>query len=172
MFFLSTATKGFRTAMFIIFLGIIPAAAIVMFLFYYTRRNIKLTSIKSSAPYVENSVSPCVQHVISACKGVGTVFSKKRPPVPSVSQKISNRTIEIMPTGLISTTNTEAINRSNTIGKRPESASRMSLKNIKGLRLNTNIFNKVQNGVEATGSKTETSVCVKELAKQFVQPKI
>lgn len=156
--------------MFIIFLGIIPAAAIVMFLFYYTRRNIKLTSIKSPAPYVENSVYPCVQHVVAACKGVGIVFSKKRAPVPSVSQKIVNRTIEIRPTGLISTTNTEAINRSNTIGKRPDS-SRMSLKNIKGLRLSTNIF-KAQNGMNASASKTETSVCVKELAKQFSQPKV
>lgn len=139
-----------------------------MFLFYYTRRNLKLTSIKSPAPYVENSVVPCVQHVISACKGVGTVFSKKRTPVPTVSQKVANRTIEIRPTGLISTTNTEAINRSNTIGKRPESTSRMSLKNIKGLRLNTNLFK----GAEVTASKTEATVSVQELTKQFSQPKI
>lgn len=122
--------------------------------------------MKSPAPYVENSVLPCVQHVISACKGVGTVFSKKRTPVSTVSQKVANRTIEIRPTGLISTTNTEAINRSNTIGKRPESTSRMSLKNIKSLRLNGSLFK----GTETTA--TESSVSVQELAKQFSQPKV
>lgn len=166
VFLLFSATKGFRTALFIVFLGIIPAVAIVMFLFYYTRRNISLTSIKSPAPYVVNSVSSCVQHVISACKGVGTVFTKKRTPVSTVSQKVANRTIEIRPTGLISTTNTEAINRSNTIGKRPESASRMSLRNIKDLRLNGSLFK----GTETT--VTDRSVSVKELTQQFSQPKV
>lgn len=159
-----SATKGFRTALFIIFLGIIPAAAIIMFLFYYTRRNIKLTSIKSPASYVENSIYPCVQHVFLACKGVGNVFTKKPTPVSTVSHKVANRTLEIRTTGLISTTNTEAINRSNTIGKRPESASRMSLKNIKGLRLNGNLFKNAE--------PTESSVSVKELTKQFSQPKV
>lgn len=139
-----------------------------MFLFYYTRHNIKLTSFKSPAPYVVNSVVPCVQHVISACKGVGTVFTKQRTPVPTVSQNVANRTIEIRPTGLISTTNTEAINRSNTIGKRPDAASRMSIKSIKGLRLNSNLFK----GTETTSSKTESSISVKELSKQFSQPKV
>lgn len=158
--------------MFVIFLGIIPASALLMFLFFYSRNNLKLTSKKSPAPYVENSCPPCVQHVVAACKGVGTVFSKNKraPTVPTVSQKISNRQVEITTAGLISTTNTEAINRSNTIGKRPDSSARTSLRNIKGLRLNTNIF-KGQSSADAQ-TKGETKISVKELAKQFAQPKV
>lgn len=183
--------------MFVIFLGIIPVVAILALLSYYARHNIKLTWKKSPVPYVTNSLSSCWQHVMSACKGVGTAFSKQQIMVPSEMSKNEDgcrkNNIEIKKTALISTTNTDGISRSNTIGNdysRGNSAdgvgdnktitqNKISFKNIKGLRLSTNLsIFKTNNSADATCDTPQTcetlcsspdlpSVSVKDLADQF-----
>lgn len=112
-----SARRGFVTAMFVIFLGIIPVIAVLALLSYYAKHNLRLTWKKPAAPYVTNCVSSSWQHVISACKGVGTVFSNQHINIPTVSHKVSNErnNIEIKHSGLVSTTNCDGINRSNTI---------------------------------------------------------
>lgn len=181
--------------MFVIFLGIIPVIAILALLSYYARHNIKLTWKKSPVPYVTNSLSSCWQPVMSACKGVGTVFSKQQITTVSVQNEdhCPKKNIEIKKTGLISTTNTDGINRSNTIGNdysRGNSGSGdgdnknvtqniISFKNIKGLRLSTNLsIFKTNNSPDVTCDTPQTgetlcsspelpSVSVKSLVNEF-----
>lgn len=170
--------------MFVIFLGIIPVVAILAFLSYYARHNIKLTWKKSPVPYVTNSLSSCWQRVMSACKGVGTLFSQQKITTTNADHSSKNN-IEIKHTGLISTTNTDGIIRSNTIGNSDTSINgvgdnknRICLKNIKGLRVATNLSIFKSNDISAdcdTPQTSETlcsadelpSVSVKDLAKSF-----
>lgn len=195
------------TALFVIFLGIIPAVGLLAFFSYYLRY-IQFSWKKPPTPYVANSVSSCWQHVTCACKGVGTVFSKKPPPVPTISQTVndnaanvpnSKRNFEIEHSGLVSTTNADGIIRSNTIvdgnirvkkgeggsgseGGKIDSGGRMSFKNIKGLKLNTNLSffksntNSSSNTVEGGSPCTTETFCssgetpqisVKDLSSRF-----
>lgn len=164
-------------ALFVIFLGIIPGLVLIAFLTYYIKHNVLHIRSKSSAPtYVKTCLSNSFQHVVSACRG-GSLFSN---PIPTVSQNIPNnvniRNLEIKPTGLISTTNTDVIIRSNTItNTNTESGGfrRLSLRNIKGLKLNTNLRWNRSSHCE-TPATTETIcdspnlvVSVKDLAKKF-----
>ncbi|CAG9821991.1 unnamed protein product, partial [Phaedon cochleariae] len=151
------ARRGLVIALFVIFLGIVPLITIILLLSYYARRNFKFGWKKPSATtYVTNYF----QHVMSACKGFGP--SNKHSPVPTISTKVSQNDessvkrakLEIETIGLISTSNTEYILRSNTITKPlectrehetnnrvenvelPKAERRLSLKNIKNLKLN------------------------------------
>lgn len=142
--------KEFVTAMFIIFLGIIPALAIFGLILYYTRHNLKITWPQTTRKYVLNFLV----HVFCACKGVG---KKSKQPIPTISQQVStknggserNPKLEIKQTGLISTTNTDVINRNSRFFNVNESGSfkeplksglaenksyRLSLKNVKNLK--------------------------------------
>lgn len=168
-------------AMYIVFLGIIPVAAIVAFLLYYTRYNVNFKWQKTSAAYV---LSNCLKHVNCACCCPCT---RDKPTVPTVSHRVDNakpattrlRNIDIKPTGLISTTNTQILNNcascSNDNLVLPESQKRrMSLKTIKNLKINTNFKLKpksdnitlatIQTDDEDSGLKF---VSVKNLSKQF-----
>lgn len=192
-------------ALFVIFLGIIPAVGLLA-LFSFYLRYIQFSWKKPPTPYVANSVSSCWQHVTCACKGVGTVFSKKPSSVPTVSQTVndntanipnSKRSFEIKHSGLVSTTNADGIIRSNTIvdgnirakkgeggnssdNNKSDSGSRMSFKNIKGLKLNTNLnffkSNNSSNKVDESSPCTTETYCspeekpqiyVKDLSSRF-----
>lgn len=146
--------------MFIIFLGIIPLLSIIAFITYYTRNNLKFSCQKSPLTYVLASMC---QGISCACKGVG-----KQKTVPTLSERVSKkpsssiRNLEIKPTGLISTTNREAINNSSNIINNSidtndiniiEPKRRLSFKNIRGLKFNTN-FRLSKNKIESLESDT------------------
>ncbi|KAF7277249.1 hypothetical protein GWI33_009006 [Rhynchophorus ferrugineus] len=95
-------------ALYIIFLGIIPAIGILAMFYFYTKHNKKF-NWKKSPP--TTYVIKCFQHVFCMPKGVGSLNSV--PTVSNVSP--SGRNIEIGKTILISTTNPDGIVRSNTI---------------------------------------------------------
>lgn len=132
------------TALFIIFLGIIPALAIVGFLFYYTKHNIRLSWKQSSLVYVIFQSCSCFRNALTACKGVGD-----KQAIPTVSKRVSKslRNLEVKQTGLVFTTNRQIINNSSTlvdlnensdISNRNARKSRFSWRNLKGLKLNIN----------------------------------
>lgn len=142
--------------MFIIFLGIIPLLSIIAFITYYTRNNLKLSCHKSPLTYVLASMC---SHISCACKGVGN-----QKTVPTISERITKkpsssiRNLEIKPTGLISTTNREAINNSSNIINNSidtndvniiEPKRRLSFKNIRGgFKFNSN-FRLSRNRIES-----------------------
>lgn len=139
------ARQGVVAALFIIFLGIVPLIAIIVLLSYYARQNFRFGWKKSQAStYVTN----CLQHAVSACNGVGSLFQKSPTTTSTNShtkQPLHRNDVEIKQTGLISTTNTDCILRSKTITKKddviecknskPKAEWRVSLKNFKRLSL-------------------------------------
>ncbi|RZC33717.1 disintegrin and metalloproteinase domain-containing protein 12, partial [Asbolus verrucosus] len=181
------ARKEFVVALFVIFLGIIPAMVLLAFLTYYVRHNIlNIRPSKPSPPtYVKNCLLSSFQHVLSACKG-GSFFSNRSNTSKSVPNQPNNiRNVEIKPAGLISTTNTDVIIRSNTITKNTNvetgtgGTRRLSLKNIKALKLNTRLS--IHKNKESSPSQTPATaetICslddkptlvlsVRELTKKF-----
>lgn len=158
------ARRDIITAIYIIFLGVIPAIGIIFYLTFYTKHNWKFTWQKSpSTSYVSLLLAYFFKssNTSSACKtGDGL-----RRDIPTISKhvtqynnsnaKTSNireRNLEIKPTGLISTTNHEAINNSTNINLNkdinnsgnPESNNgnkrRLSFKALRSsLKLNTNL---------------------------------
>lgn len=135
------ARKEFVMAMYIIFLGIFPLIAIVAFLTYYTKYNVNFKWQKTSgSAYVFNCFSCTKRMLVSAC----CRDNKRNPPIPTVSQTLSNRhvgsmrniNLEIHQTGLVYTTNelltTDSFNNLLDI-QQPK--RRMSLKNIKSLKV-------------------------------------
>lgn len=183
------ARKEFIMAMYIVFLGIIPVIAIVAFLMYYTKYNVNFKWQKTGgSTYVSNCMSRTKHVLYSACC---CCFGKRvrDPTVPSLSHQVSKKThsgsvrninLEIHQTGLVSTTNESLLNASSssnlldvTVPKR-----RMSLKNIKGLKVDI----KIKRNNDAHGShsvstpKTCETLCpedetpalsVKNLANKF-----
>lgn len=140
--------------------------------------------MKSSPPtYVKNCLFPSFQHVVSACHGGSLVTNT---PNNSEKNQSVDKHVEIRRGGLISTTNSEAIVRSNTIIDNTNSTDnnrRFSLKNIKGLKINTSLKIKKRNETPTPG--TCETVCsmedspvsmqvlnVKALTKKFNQSNI
>ena len=181
------------TALFVIFLGIIPALVLLAFLTYYVKHNVlHFRSPKSPAPtYVKECLFSSFQHVFSACRGGSSLSNNSS--IRTVSESVNNRSnnlrnMEIKQTGLISTTNNDVITRSNTITKNTNRESggvrRLSLKNIKGLKLNTSLRTKNKecgsSRVDCETPATTETVCfdkspvmvvsVKDLAKKFNKP--
>lgn len=98
------------------FLGIVPVLALVGFLMYYTKHNLKLKWNKPPIiAYVLNNIGSFFQHVMSACKGVGNSVYCSKSRVKSVDQHVSSTSnnslhnSEIRQTGLISTTNKDIL---------------------------------------------------------------
>ncbi|KAI4460565.1 adam a disintegrin and metalloprotease domain [Holotrichia oblita] len=210
------ARKEFVTAVFIIFLGIIPALALISLLLYYARQNLKLTWSQSSSTYVTccfSCLSRISQRTFTACKGMGnTKKTKTQPTLPTVSENVEKQqnferlqqeseetgrrkssNMDIMFSKLVFTTNKQGINNSVSVknpqatqGETPNTSSgsqkitvieeppkrRMSFKNIKGLKVNTNV-KLGKKSVSNEGSTAEplideaSTVSVKNLAKQF-----
>lgn len=178
--------------MFIIFLGVVPLLAIVAFLTYYARHNLKFGTNKSTT---STYVPKWLKHVF---KGVGTSY-KKPDPIPTVSDNVSNKNSKpsrpkIEMTSLLSTTNTDCIIRSNTINNNsnrsnntnkpeilPKQERRMSLKNVKNLKLNTNIRLNKNKDKESSSNSPQTcetivddtpQLSVRDLAKRLESKKI
>jgi hypothetical protein len=177
------ARKEFVIALFVIFLGIIPGMVLLALLSYYMKHNLLyFRSAKPSAPtYVKDCLFSSFQHVLSACRG-GSLFSSRSASGGSNTPN-NIRNLEIKQTGLVSTTNADVIIRSNTITKntnRESGGRRLSLKNIKGLKLNTSLRAKKDCGSSQnseTPATTETVcfespmvvVSVRDLARRFDQ---
>jgi hypothetical protein len=178
-----SARKEFVIALFVIFLGIIPGMVLLALLSYYMKHNLLyFRSAKPSAPtYVKDCLFSSFQHVLSACRG-GSLFSSRSASGGSNTPN-NIRNLEIKQTGLVSTTNADVIIRSNTITKntnRESGGRRLSLKNIKGLKLNTSLRAKKDCGSSQnseTPATTETVcfespmvvVSVRDLARRFDQ---
>lgn len=176
------ARQGVIAALFIIFLGIIPFIAIVVLISYYARHNFRFGWKKSPAA---TYVIKCLQHAVSACKGVGSSFkmSSTASPDPLTKQHINRNDIEIKQTGLISTTNTDCILRSKTITNKddlggesvqdkhskpktaPKSEWRASLKNFRRLSL------KINNKTDVDSPKTTETICDDETPQVSVSVK-
>jgi hypothetical protein len=177
------ARKEFVIALLVIFLGIIPGMVLLALLSYYMKHNLLyFRSAKPSAPtYVKDCLFSSFQHVLSACRG-GSLFSSRSASGGSNTPN-NIRNLEIKQTGLVSTTNADVIIRSNTITKstnRESGGRRLSLKNIKGLKLNTSLRAKKDCGSSQnseTPATTETVcfespmvvVSVRDLARRFDQ---
>lgn len=177
--FFFSARQGLVAALFIIFLGIIPIIAIVALLSYYARHNLK---IRLKRPKASTYVPKFLQHAVSACKGVGASFRSSKP---SCDESIPrDRNLEIRPAGLVSTTNSDGIIRSNTINKdsleekidinivKPPRC--VSSKNTNKLKLNINIKNSINlsgssDFLETPSSSVETApiISVRDIAKKF-----
>lgn len=143
--------------------------AIIAVLLYYARYNIKLSWKKSpSATYV----TKCFQHAPpSLPKRVSSFFNRRPTNTRPQNLEKGVRKVEICNTGLVSTTNQDAIIRSNTIthdtrnkrnnpnnriydqppfdnntvangGGPLKSPRRLSIKNIKNFAFNSNVFSK------------------------------
>lgn len=205
------ARKSYVTAMFIIFLGIIPATGLICYLAVYTGYYYKFSWKKPPSTYVHKN-SPknyfsCARFGVGACSDICACISveqflqnnnerrQNRVNIPNISQRVTNtggnlnRRLEITRAELISTTNNEIINSSSTIclksldneeqNLKIESGRRMSFKNIKSLKLNTNLKYAKQKNDSNRKSKIDTpstsstvvspdfGLSVKNLAKQF-----
>ncbi|PNF29072.1 hypothetical protein B7P43_G12631 [Cryptotermes secundus] len=132
------ARRDIMTALYVIFLGIVPFVAIIALIMYYTRRNVKYWWKKSnshSAPTIQppsyvtsrfrSSVSGClgrfsVQKLSKLNFGVGNIFSLQTTQLPhhgmlhssnvNASKEAVEINLEITKTGLISTTNSYVMN--------------------------------------------------------------
>lgn len=157
------ARKDFIMAMYIVFLGIIPLIALVGFLMYYMKHNVNFKWQKTGpSAYVFRCLN-CIEHVINvACRGGG----KKEPTVPTLSHRIDKRytsrniNLDIQQTGLVSTTNENLLNvnsQHNLLDIIPPPKRRMSLKSIKGLKVDIRLKHKINKHVESP--KTSETVC-------------
>lgn len=179
------ARRGIINALYIIFLGIIPLFAIVIFLLFYTKHNLKFSWQKSP---VTSYVYLFFAFIRSACKGDGL-----QKNIPTVSQQVASNTpknvrnlnVDIEPAGLIWTTNREGINKSTNINNEInfiDNKRRLSFKALRSsLKLNTSLRHaKTSADKEQLHCKTpdtaETTVStpddvpvtsVKNIAKQF-----
>lgn len=155
--------------MFIIFLGILPAILISLFIYHYIKPNLRKFGGKQSAPSV-TYVNDCFlwfQHVLSACKE-SSLWSRHRLPTISAKVPFNNKlnnihNVEITQTGLISTTNTDGIVRSNTI----TNCSKSSFKTISSLKLNNPKTCDTPNTTENVVRETPANLSVKHLVEKF-----
>lgn len=155
-------------AMYIVFLGIIPIIAIVAFLMYYTKHNVNFKWQKTSVAYVVSNCFKHVKNCACCGCGFNCgcgrcCGGKSTPSIPTISHKVAdaqsgsirNLNLEIKPTALIFTTNTHVLNNfascSNVLPvkvdltaeqqqpQKQKQKRRMSLKNIKSLKINTSL---------------------------------
>lgn len=170
------ARKEFVMAMYIVFLGIIPILAIVAFLMYYTKYNVNFKWQKRSG---STYVLDCFRHVTNACCN-----KSRKPTIPTLSQNVAakhrnihNINLDIQQTGLVSTTNESLVaSSSNLLDVVPNvSKRRISLKNIKGLKVDIRLKRDNQHAPTPSPKTCETlcpgdevpALSVKSLAQRF-----
>lgn len=126
---LFSARQGVVIALFIIFLGIIPGIALIVFILYYAKYNLKLNW--KSAPST-TYVTKCFQHARTISLGGGSAFSRPQNMHSTTSSTTSPRKVEICDATLVSTTNIDGIVRSNTITDEHRNCrtKRLSIKNL------------------------------------------
>lgn len=176
------ARKDFIKAMYIIFLGIIPAFAIIALLIYYPRNHLKFKWPKSSGgAYVLQCFTNVKHVVVSAC------CKRNKTNIPTISQRVSNRQkpkpklnnnlrnihLEIEQSTLVFTTNDllNSNSSNNLLDIVPLEKRRMSFKNIKN-RVSSSIKRKNDNNdkktVETTCPEHEIpTLSVKRLRDQY-----
>lgn len=174
-------------------MGVVPVLAIIAYLTFYAKQNLKFSWQKSPS-----STSSYVLFPFLACrKGDGL---RNNNNITTVSESVPyndnqsklRREIDITPTGLISTTNHEGINRSTNINVNKnndnnvviENKRRLSFKAIRSsLKLNTNLrYTKQTNNKDRDNAECRTPdtaetivdtpevvsyINVKQLASQF-----